>query len=291
MTTLLATKLRNRRKELGLSQAELASGICEQGQISRIEKGKYNPGSELLYSISKKLGVSLNYFFEESVLENPSLLGQFKALSRSFLDSRDYKSLKYIYDLEITNSHKLSLLDQIYLEWIDSIIDFHYFDKQQEAILKLESTLKKINHYNLDYFNLVNSLLNFYSLVGDDIHYENSYYRLMGKLRENKTPTLEELKLYIKVRYNFCRYLWKKKSIQQAIDETVETIEICKQYQIFYLLADLYCLMGNVSEELSNLDTVMPYFKMAQNLYFLSGDEKMSLSVANYIRENGEATE
>ncbi|HFI0653744.1 TPA: helix-turn-helix domain-containing protein, partial [Streptococcus suis] len=37
--TMLATRLKSRRLELGLSQAELAEGICEQGQISRIEKG------------------------------------------------------------------------------------------------------------------------------------------------------------------------------------------------------------------------------------------------------------
>lgn len=35
--TLLATRLRNRRIELNLSQEELAIGICKQGQISRIE--------------------------------------------------------------------------------------------------------------------------------------------------------------------------------------------------------------------------------------------------------------
>lgn len=288
MVILLATKLRNRRKELGLSQAELALGICEQGQISRIEKGKYNPGSELLYLISKKLGVTLNYFFEEGELEDVSFLEQFKILARKFLDNRDYESLKYIYDLEIVNFHKLSLLDQIYLEWIESIIDFHYLNKQQEAIAKLEATLKKINHYNLDYFNLANSLLNFYSLVGDNDHYENSYYRLMEKLKENTKSTLEEVKLQIKVRYNFCRYLWVKKAINQAIEETLEAMEICKKHQTYYLLADLYCLMGNISEEFSNLETVKPYFKMAQYLYRLSGDEKMSLSLENYIKESSD---
>ena len=35
--TLLATRLKNRRKELKMSQRELAEGICKQGQISRVE--------------------------------------------------------------------------------------------------------------------------------------------------------------------------------------------------------------------------------------------------------------
>ena len=40
MSTLLATRLKSKRLELGLSQKELAEGVCEQGQISRMEKGK-----------------------------------------------------------------------------------------------------------------------------------------------------------------------------------------------------------------------------------------------------------
>ncbi len=52
MTTLMASRLKMRRRALGLSQKELAQGICEQGQISRIEKGNYSPGAELLYALS-----------------------------------------------------------------------------------------------------------------------------------------------------------------------------------------------------------------------------------------------
>lgn len=41
MGTLLATRLKNRLKELKMSQRELAEGICKQGQISRLENGEF----------------------------------------------------------------------------------------------------------------------------------------------------------------------------------------------------------------------------------------------------------
>ncbi|HFI0960593.1 TPA: helix-turn-helix domain-containing protein, partial [Streptococcus suis] len=88
--SLLATRLRSRRLELNLSQAELAKGICEQGQISRIEKGKYNPGAELLYRLSLKLNVPMNYFFDESILKENSAIQNFKMLSNKLLVDRDY---------------------------------------------------------------------------------------------------------------------------------------------------------------------------------------------------------
>lgn len=63
MSTLLASRIKNRRKELKMSQKELAEGICKQGQISRLENGEYIPGSVLLYELSRKLKVSMDYFF------------------------------------------------------------------------------------------------------------------------------------------------------------------------------------------------------------------------------------
>lgn len=45
-----------------MSQKELAAGICKQGQLSRIENEEYTPGSKLLYDLSRKLKVSMDYF-------------------------------------------------------------------------------------------------------------------------------------------------------------------------------------------------------------------------------------
>ncbi|ASW52683.2 XRE family transcriptional regulator [Streptococcus suis] len=70
MKVLLATRLKNRRKELGWSQKELAEGVCDQGQISRIEKGTYMPGADLLHALAKKLQVRMDYFFYH--LSSPS---------------------------------------------------------------------------------------------------------------------------------------------------------------------------------------------------------------------------
>ena len=84
--TLLASRFRSRRLELKLSQSELAEGICKQGQISRIEKGKYNPGSDILYKLAQKLNVPMEYFFDENILADSSTLGNFIDLSKKLSD-------------------------------------------------------------------------------------------------------------------------------------------------------------------------------------------------------------
>lgn len=52
-------KIKNRRKQLNMSQAELANGICTQGTISNIENGNSFPSTVVLKEIALKLGIDL----------------------------------------------------------------------------------------------------------------------------------------------------------------------------------------------------------------------------------------
>jgi len=63
MSTLLASRIKNRRKELKMSQKELAEGICKQGQISRLENGEYIPGSVLLYELTQQFQKVIKDFY------------------------------------------------------------------------------------------------------------------------------------------------------------------------------------------------------------------------------------
>ncbi|XEO94723.1 helix-turn-helix domain-containing protein [Latilactobacillus sakei] len=58
------------RKYQNLTQAELAQGICSQGNISLIEKGLRVPSIEVVTSISNKLGISLDVFEKSDFYEN-----------------------------------------------------------------------------------------------------------------------------------------------------------------------------------------------------------------------------
>ncbi|AJG25678.1 helix-turn-helix domain-containing protein [Streptococcus iniae] len=283
--TLLATRFRSRRLELNLSQAELAEGICEQGQISRIEKGKYNPGSDLLYKLSQRLNVSMNYFFDEDISKETSTLNNFKVLSKKLLTEREYISLKYLYELEVRKKQKLTLSDQLYLTWIEAIILFHCDDKKAEAIKKLEVTINQMSDKERDYFIFFNSLLNFYSLTENKEISGEMYLKIISPLSNAKITFIEDLEILIKARYNYCRHLWIEEKIEDAISEILETIDICKNHNHYYLLPDLYCLMGNVSEGFAEKEEVKKYFYLSQFLYTLVGNDKMSLTLESYIKK------
>ena len=285
MGTLLATRLKNRRKELKMSQRELAEGICKQGQISRLENGEFTPGADFLYALSKKLKVSMDYFFNEQIEEEIDELSEFKKLAQTFITNRNYESLKYIYELESVKVHRLSLVDKFYMEWIKSLIDFYFYGQKEEAVARLEKVLSQLNVTDLIYLQVANTLFNFYY----DIEVLESFNKIREKLEcqvnQLKLNTIEELNLSIKFNYNVCRYLWLQNNTEEAITKITDTIKQCKMYRTTYLLADLYVLMGNVSKNFSSKVAVKDYFETAYFLYKLEGNMSMALKIEHYIAD------
>ena len=282
---LLASRLKERRKALKMSQKELAEGICKQGQISRIENGEYTPGSELLYALSRRLRVSMDYFFDEQVQDEKNELENFRLVAENFISQRDYSSLKYLYNLESKSSSHLSLSDKMYLEWIQTLVLFYCDDNKLEAVSKLEKLLKERNISEINYLRFSNTLFNFYYDIDNLNQFNEIRDNLEKRVNNLIIHTIEELELSIKFNYNISRYLWLQNNVEDALNKISETIRICKRYRSNYLLADLYLLLGNASASFGNIDEVRDYYTKAKFLYNLDGNQEMSLKVEHYLAE------
>ncbi len=58
----LGQKIKHRREELGYTQVELAQKTqTSQPYISRLEKGDFNPSTQMIISIAVTLDVSIDY--------------------------------------------------------------------------------------------------------------------------------------------------------------------------------------------------------------------------------------
>lgn len=287
MRTLLATRIKNRRKELKLSQKELAEGVCKQGQISRLENGEYTPGAELLYELSKKLKVSMDYFFDEEVPSDTKELGKFKEIARTFIAQRKYESLKYIYELEKEKIHRLSLSEKVYMEWIGSLVDFYAYERTSVAIKRLEDVLATLNQKDVNYLQVSNTLLNFYYDTENLDKFESIRKKLINQVQEFSLRTIEELEIFIKFNYNLSRYLWLQKDAGQAVRQTMKTIKICQSYRTTYLLADLFLLLGNINEILLDKTVVRGYFEIAYFLYKnIDENHEMAVTIQHYIADH-----
>lgn len=282
--TTLAEKFRLKRKELGLSQQTLAKGICEQSQISKIERGHFIPSADLLFRLSQRLEVPLDYFFNEQI-EVKSNLSNFKHLSARLLDDRNYDDLEYLYKIEVERSTFLTLEDRTYLEWIKAIIDFYQYELQFEAISHLENILSKVASTTLIYLKVLNTLSNFYSLVGREEDYEANYSLLMELYQTKNLEYQEFLFGYIRVRYNYAHYLVSKEKYNEAMQEALETIELCKERKTSYQLAPLLVLVGNCGTQFLGKEQVKNYYIEARELCKIYNNPLMLMKIENYLKE------
>ncbi|MGK0698679.1 helix-turn-helix domain-containing protein [Priestia flexa] len=56
--------IQNLRNIANLSQEELSSGICSKEELDLYEAGAEAIPGDILYKISKRLGVTMNYFLK-----------------------------------------------------------------------------------------------------------------------------------------------------------------------------------------------------------------------------------
>jgi len=67
MNIIFAERLKNLRKEKGLSQTELANALnLTQRKISYLETGQFEPDLEILWMVSDYFGVSCDYLIGKS---------------------------------------------------------------------------------------------------------------------------------------------------------------------------------------------------------------------------------
>ncbi|HFH9837056.1 TPA: helix-turn-helix domain-containing protein [Streptococcus suis] len=279
---MLGEKFRLRRKELKLSQKALAEGICEQSQISKIERGSFMPSAELLYKLSKRLEVPLDYFFNEQI-EVQSNLSHFKQLSSKLLEDRNYDDLEYIYQLEVEKKSILSFEDKMYLEWSKAIIDFYKYNLTSQAISHLEKALASLSPTTIIYLKILNTLSNFYSLVGREEEYEKNY-QFLKELYQTKDLTNQEFLFgYIRIRFNYAHHLQSQKKYNEAMQEALEMIEFCKSKHTSYQLEHFLIIVGNAGASFLDKEQVRNYYLQARELCRIYDHPLMLIKIEHFL--------
>ncbi len=282
--SILAEKLRVKRRELKLSQKELCEGICGQSQLSKIERGTFMPSAEMLFHFAQRLDVPLDYFFNEHI-EVKSNLTNFKQLTTKLLEDRNYTDLEYLYQIEQEKASKLSSEDRAYLNWVKAILNFYKYENKHSAIIDLENNLQVLSPKSMIYLKILNTLSNFYSSVGREDEYEENYKILRQAYDIQNLEHQEYLFGYIRVRYNYSHYLITKNRNSEAIQEALETIEVCKKWQTTYQLAPLLIAVGNAGEKLLSLEERKQYYLEAKEVCKIFGNKLMLMKINGYLQE------
>lgn len=121
--------------------------------------------------------------------------------------------------------------------------------------------MNQIKETDLNYLQISNTLFNFYYAINDLNRFNLIKDSLTVRIEQLNINTVEELELTIKFKYNLCRYLWIQDDVDNAIKIITSTIQLCKEHKTFYLLADLFLLLANISKKFPDKLVVKRYME------------------------------
>ncbi|WP_152657968.1 helix-turn-helix domain-containing protein [Oceanobacillus sp. CFH 90083] len=282
----IGSNVRKRRKELGLTQQDLASDICTQAQVSNIEKGALNPSSLVLFELSKKLLVDMNYFFESNPVKSNKYFNEIKTMINQLKAQRNYTSIKYIVENELTvNINRYSSYEQRYLLWHKGIALYYLTNNFQESIEVLEKLL-------VEEKNVSDQLLNINVKTSIAIIYqtEKDYDKACQLYKDawDQLKGIEEADDYeteLKILFGLSQTLTYLKQYTESKSYSLLAISICVKRNTLYLLPDCYYQVGYNLIQLNRKEEGLHYIQTALTLYEIQGNTNLMNIVKERLEE------
>lgn len=273
--SVIGKKIKEMRKVVGITQKELAEGICTQALISRIEKGDIYPSATALYQIAIKLGVDVNYFFEIGTTPRLDYITEVEKQLRHFRIYREYEEMmelikteeknplfykddeklqllywhKGIYQFEVEKdpSKAFSLLDQAYH------LTAHRKKAMSEREMQILSSKGSMN-FTLKHYD---SALHYYNQVETAIH---------------KTVPLQDKSIKTKLYYNIARVLTRMGELEQSTRYCTKAIKWCLEEELLWGVGELHYQIGYNYELAHQYEKALSYFRRALHMFELRKD-------------------
>jgi transcriptional regulator with XRE-family HTH domain len=283
-------KIKELRKNSGLSQEELAEGICTQAQISKIEKGDVFPYASTLYQISQKLGVDVNYFFDIGTTPRldyvQEVFKQLQIMRRSlrFEEMMDIVRTEEDNPLFLQNKKNMQLLlwhKGIYLWEVEKDIDSSI------------STLREaINITHVKGKVMLEREIEILLTIGG-IYYNEDNEKALTVFEEAKghihaLPHINDYTIKTRLFYNMSRVLAKLNRIQESNKYCEDAIKWCLNKDSLYLLGELHYQIGYNLELLNQPQKAKSYMEKALIVFELQEDDKYINFIRNKINELSE---
>ncbi len=284
--------IRNRRKELGITQNELAAGLCSVMTISRIERGEQIPQDSTLKSILQRLGLSgAELMFANNA--DSLLLHQLKYDIRQASILEDYARADRILTENKDWISGLEPLDKQTFETaavLLKILRNELTDK--EALNQLEALIritcpkytkdKPPTLMTYDEILLLNNIALKYAHLGDVETAISLLYHIKDFYDKRNCDIEETLRTEPMVLYNLSKYLGLAGRIDESIEISSQGIRLAKQTRRCSVMAKtLYNMAYGLYErnKPGDRDTSLHYVKQA---YYLADILDMKQSKEHY---------
>ncbi|WP_347321587.1 helix-turn-helix domain-containing protein [Rossellomorea sp. RS05] len=282
--SVIGKKIRELRKAIGITQGELAVGICTQALISRMEKGDIYPSATVLYRISHRLGVDVNYFFELGSTERHDYIKNVERLFHTYRFNLQYDDMIKLIEKEeqnplfMNNKENKQLLDwnkAIYVSEVERNKE-KAVDMVLDAIKLTEDSKRAMTEREM---RLQITLGNMLALLE---RYDEAL-AAYGKAQEavDQNPYLQDKSIKTRLYYHTARIITRLGDYDESIKYCKEGLKWTISEERLYGIAQLnyqigynFELKGNDEEALSYFQKGRDYFQIQKNARFVDFIDK-----------------
>ncbi|MFT9849200.1 helix-turn-helix domain-containing protein [Aneurinibacillus sp. REN35] len=262
--------VREIRKYLNISQTELAKGICTQALISKIEKGEVIPSAEILYYIAKRLGITLDYFFDR--IENPrfTYVQEFFYQIRKLIRERNYEEVSILIKAERNNPIFHNRENRQFMIWHEGICAYYLEHDLHKSLELLDSALElsvSMDNYTEKEIEILNSIGIIYSEEG---RYKEALERFATAIDHmNSITFIQDYTIYLRLFYNYAKVLTQLENYTRSLTYCDKGLRLCQQHEYLYLFGELHYQKGENLLKLRKKEQALEFFHKSWTIFDL----------------------
>ncbi|MDF2473411.1 MAG: helix-turn-helix family protein [Anaerocolumna sp.] len=298
MSESLGNKIKRLRKELKMTQTELAGKEMTKSMISQIENNTAMPSMKNLQHLAEKLGKSPSYFLDNTLEYSNIMIDEIRnnmKKAANLFEQRKYEESFHILD-EIGKNYNIDRESRLYADYLskygECCIELNRLKESEEKLNEAITIYK--NHYLY-----IDAAKTYLLLIGVPWN-EFNYVRCLEILEEankvydysiNQDYSFEIESLYLRAIINA-----GLDNLVESMKATEEALEISKRTKIYYRSDELYKIMAVFNAFMDNFEhfdeylmKAMQFATFTENQITLSSIESIIGKFKNQSGDPGEA--
>jgi transcriptional regulator with XRE-family HTH domain len=271
----IGTKIRELRKTVGITQGELAEGICTQALISRIEKGDIYPSATALYQISQKLGVDVNFFFEIGTTPRLDYIHEVERQLRYFRINRKYEEMIELVKTEERNplfQQDPELLQLLY--WHKGIYKYEVERGADEAFFLLDRAYQLTANKKKAMSEREIQILSSIGAIQFSLRMHESALLTFKKVEDELSHIqLHDKSIKTRLFYNMARVLTRMEEYERSTKYCRKAIKWCFEEEHLWGLGELHYQIGYNYELTGESEKALSLFKKSLLMFELRKDD------------------
>lgn len=276
----LGETIKDRRKDLYLTQKDLAEDTCAQSMLSKIERDELIPSKKILKQLASKLQVSLNEL-EENIHEDGDrqYIHDLKSIIRTHLEKREYESIAVMMK-NLAHTHmKLDEEDDAFFQWVNASLYYYKTNDSKEAIkqfgeIKLEALSSDLS------VEILNALGRIYYL-------DKKFNKAIEVFEKAITSMQGDISLQTKSKllFNHALTLEEKDRNKEALEIVIQAIEFLVKNNSLFLLGDFYHTKGYLLRNFGELAEAKRSNELALSIFEIQNNIEFRTMTQLEIRE------